>query len=95
LFGASLARCVLNGANLREVDLGWANLQGAILSSARLSLANLRDAVLADADLRAVNLTDTENLTSQQIDRAHGDRATKLPENVERPLHWLKVVEEV
>ena len=41
----------LGGADLRKMDICWANLEGAVLMGANLSSANLSHAVLTGADL--------------------------------------------
>ena len=55
---ADLSHLCLEGADLRCVDLRWANLYGADLSSANLRGANLSDVNLSDANLRGANLSD-------------------------------------
>jgi hypothetical protein len=41
-----------------------------------------------------VNLSEAKNLTTQQIGQAQGDRHTRLPDELERPAQWLKIVEQ-
>jgi hypothetical protein len=67
LSGASLSRANLSGANLDGAN--GANLTGAFLSRANLSGANLSRA----------NLSDAIGLFQSQLDKACGDKDTKLP----------------
>ena len=53
---ADLRWANLQGADLREADLRWANLQGADLRWANLQGANLREADLREADLQGADL---------------------------------------
>jgi uncharacterized protein YjbI with pentapeptide repeats len=92
----------LSGASLIEVDLYRANLMGANLQRAILHEANLCEANLMGANLYGANLCDVKlegailtgvkNLDPQQIRAALGDRTTRLPDNVEVPMHWRQTV---
>ena len=60
-----LSKTDLSDANLRGVDLGWAdlrgaNLKGADLKGADLRWADLRGADLSETDLKWVNLSDAD-----------------------------------
>ncbi len=85
LFKAELEKADLREARLREVNLREADLEKADLREARLKGADLREADLREADLR-----EAKNLTQEQINAAHGDETTKLPDNLQRPAHWSK-----
>jgi hypothetical protein len=100
LIGANLQGAILIEANLQGVFLNEAKLQKAILWGAELQNSFLRKANLQGADfLRAklkeacltkgANSKDAINLTQQQIESAYGDSTTILPENIERPAHWM------
>lgn len=83
----------LIGAGLRGEDLSGANLRGAYLIAADLrdsdlSSTDLIGADLRDADLRGANLASSLFLTQSQVNSAKGDRATRLPETIDRPSHW-------
>ena len=83
----------LIGANLRGADLRGANLRGALLVGADLGRADLRLADLTGADLRAADLggadlSESIFVTQSQLDSARGDRDTKTPPSLARPLHW-------
>ena len=83
LEGALLQKAMLQGANLRGALLQGALLQKAILQGANLQRAYLRGAYLQGADLR-----NTLDLTDGQLEQAHGDQHTLLPDNLKRPAHW-------
>ena len=62
--------------------LGGADLLGANLFEASLRGADLKGAELWEASLRGADLKDSMNLCQAQLDRAWGDRDTKLPEGL-------------
>ena len=83
----------LIGARLPGADLHGADLRGAYLIGTDLSGADLRRADLIGADLRDANLTGTDLtgaifLTQTQLNAAHGDQSTKIPDGLTRPSHW-------
>ena len=97
LIEANLSGTELAGAILEKAELPWASLSGANLSgadlaeavlfSANLSDANLEDSDLGMADLAGANLaradlSSAKNLTQNQLDQAHGDSETKLPDGL-------------
>ncbi|NJL27909.1 MAG: pentapeptide repeat-containing protein [Thermoanaerobaculia bacterium] len=69
-------------------NLSNANLSNANLSNANLSKANLIEANLLDARLSGTDLSEAINLTQSQVEVAHGDVATRLPQGLTRPAHW-------
>ena len=73
LRSAILRRASLGHANLVAADLSGADLRGADLQHAKLHRANLDGAILFDADLRGAT-----GLTQPQLDRAVGNRSTRL-----------------
>ncbi|MBD2530342.1 pentapeptide repeat-containing protein [Nostoc flagelliforme FACHB-838] len=81
--GSNLQDANLIGTNLQRAKLTVANLENALLSTANLQEANLQEANLCGA-----NLSGSENVESQQIEQAIGDRTTILPENLKIPQHW-------
>jgi Pentapeptide repeats (8 copies) len=83
LMGRVLADTNLRGAPLRGAYLIAADLRGSDFTAADLIGADLRDAQLAGADLSQALF-----LTQQQVNSAHGDSSTRLPESLERPAHW-------
>lgn len=83
LAGADLSGMNLSGANFRGAVLIAADLSGSILAGAELIGADLRDAKLFGADLH-----EALYLTQAQVNSAKGDMETKLPEGLERPVHW-------
>jgi uncharacterized protein YjbI with pentapeptide repeats len=92
--GADWRGADLSGKELRGADLRRANLAGALLIGTDLRGANLDRADLAGADLRAANLRGASLgraifLTQSQVDAARGDRATRLPQSLARPAHWV------
>ena len=93
LCDANLEEANFEGSNLQDTNLIGSNLQraklaGANLESALLSTANLQEANLQEANLCGANLSGSENVESQQIEQAIGDRTTILPENLKIPQHW-------
>ncbi len=53
-----------------------------------LSGADFSLAYLNGADLIGADLSEARSLTQNQMDRAHGDKDTKLPDGIQRPAHW-------
>lgn len=93
LCDANLEEVNFEGSNLQDTNLIGSNLQraklaGANLDSALLSTANLQEANFQEANLCGANLSGSENVESQQIEQAIGDRTTILPENLKIPQHW-------
>lgn len=81
------------GANFANVDMKGHDLRGTFLIAANLTNSDLRradfiGADLRDADLSGANLAGALFLTQSQIQSAKGDKATVLPDYVERPQHW-------
>ena len=87
LRSAQMEGADLSGAQMEGVELWRAQMAGAKLTSARVGNAKMTHASLVGADLRAV-----ENLTIEQLRKIFGDKATKLPSDMEklRPVHWAK-----
>ncbi|RCG16511.1 pentapeptide repeat-containing protein [Streptomyces reniochalinae] len=93
LGGRDLRRGDLTGKQLRKARLRGATLRGALLLAADLRGADLRQvdflgADLRDADLRGADLSGALFLTQPQLNAAHGDSATRLPDTLARPGHW-------
>jgi hypothetical protein len=88
LSGAHFERAVLVWAHLEGADLTWARLEGAHLGGTNLRKAHLADAYLYMAHLDGADLSEARGLTQPQIDQAHGDAATRLPEGLTQPAHW-------
>jgi len=84
LEGAIFLRANLKGAMLERANLERANLFGANLVEAILTEANLERAILGEAKLWGAYY-----LTEEQIGRAVGDEATKLPAGLSRPASWV------
>src|SRR5207248_11341947 len=82
LRGAGLRDARLDEADLPDSRLGSAFLVRASLRGADLRGAYLRLAKLDGADLSDANLDGAEALTQAQIDRAHLNSGTKLPEGL-------------
>lgn len=85
LYNASLIDADLRGAYLFQADL-----RSALLARANLSHARLHGADLTGADLEGADLTEAEGVSQEQLDTAHGDEETRLPEGLTRPAHWPK-----
>ena len=80
--GAGLRGALLDAADLRDARLGSAFLVGASLRGADLRGAYMRLAKLDDAELSDANLEGAEGLTQAQLDRAHLNTGTRLPESL-------------
>jgi uncharacterized protein YjbI with pentapeptide repeats len=83
LAGRDLRARSLRGADLRGATLIAADLRGADLSGVDLLGADLRDARVHGADLSTALF-----VTQAQVNAAHGDSATALPDGTDRPSHW-------
>lgn len=95
LIGANLEGVLFSTANLQQANLYEANLEqanfyDANLQEAILTGANLNQAILQKARLFGADMARCENLESQQLELAVGDRTTILPENLEFPQHWCQ-----
>ena len=88
LCGASLTEADLCGANLMGANLLHATLYEANLCGVNLMGANLAGCDLSSVKLEGAILTGAKNLQPQQIKNALGDRTTRLPDNLEVPIHW-------
>jgi uncharacterized protein YjbI with pentapeptide repeats len=84
LRGAGFRNARLDEADLRDARLGTAFLVGAALRGSDLRGAYLRLAKLDGADLSDANLYNAEGLTRAQLDLAHLNSGTKLPEGLRR-----------
>lgn len=84
LAGRDLRARSLTGADLRGAYLIAADLRGCDLSGVDLLGADLRDARLGGADL-----SNALFLTQPQVNAAQGDASTVLPDDLDRPSHWL------
>jgi len=82
LRGAGFRNAQLDEADLRGARLGGAFLVGASLRGANLRGAYLRLAKLDGADLSDANLYNAEGLTQAQLELAHCNSGTKLPEGL-------------
>jgi uncharacterized protein YjbI with pentapeptide repeats len=88
LFVANLSVANLPGVDLTHAFLAKANLSDAHLSGANLSGVDLSDADLSRADLAGANLFKAVHLTQGQLERARGDKSTKLPPDLKPPAWW-------
>lgn len=88
LRGANLIGAKLKGADLRGASLRGACLIGADLKNARLNMADFTGADLRAADLRGADFSESIFLIQSQLEAAQGDLATKLPQSLDRPMHW-------
>ncbi len=85
---ADFCNADLGFADLRKTNLEFAKFDCAKLTGAQLSQANLRETYLIGADLKGTNFSETD-VELKQIEYAFGDSTTVLPNNVERPAHWM------
>jgi Pentapeptide repeats (8 copies)/Protein of unknown function (DUF2934) len=94
LSGTHLQRADLRFAHLEEASLWGTHLNRAILYKAHLNRAilfeaHLEGAHLDDAHLEGARLDGAIGLSSAHFANVHGDVATRLPDGIARPAHWL------
>jgi hypothetical protein len=87
LHGVAIPRAYWPHAHLERAFLYESNLEGALLQSANLRGAwvwktNLTGAILDGAHLEGADLTGAAGLTAAQIQSAHTDKTTKLPDHL-------------
>ncbi len=63
------------------------HFEGASLKAAHLDGAEVQDAVLTDALIFDADLARAIGLGQAQLNAAFGDRWTKIPDNLERPVN--------
>lgn len=95
---ANLQNANLNGANLQQADLSGARLKGAYFGKANLNRAYLIGADLDGVDLSGASLqgaylyeadlTQAKNLELKEIELAHRDIHTLLPESIAQLAYW-------
>lgn len=95
---ANLQQADLNGANLQQADLSGARLKGAYFGKANLNRAYLIGADLDGVDLSGASLqgaylydadlTKAKNLELKEIESAHRDIHTLLPESIAQLAYW-------
>ncbi len=93
LSGADCKSATFYQANLRGVDFGGANLTNTALSRADLRDVDFSDANLTDAFLDDADLSTAKNLTQAQINLTCGNRSTKIPVGLTRPVQWDRDIE--
>ncbi len=97
LSGSNLIEANLSGANLSNANLHKTHLVGANLHSTNLSGTDLRGASLCGFITNTIRMPGLEefsnesyiaakNLTCEQIDSAHTDENTKLPDYLKPPI---------
>lgn len=84
----------LAGADLRNTNLAGISLRGACLIAADLRNVDLSGTEVIGADFRDANIKGADlsrsiYLTQVQVNVAKGDNATKLPQFLTPPVHWL------
>jgi uncharacterized protein YjbI with pentapeptide repeats len=80
----------LSEANLSHAYLHHASLSGAYLNNAVLRHAALSEANLTGTHLSCADLQNTKGLMQEQLEKAIGDKDTKLPEGLEPPKSWTR-----
>ncbi|HEX3078423.1 MAG TPA: pentapeptide repeat-containing protein [Lachnospiraceae bacterium] len=83
------------GKDLRRKDIRCTEFRGACLIAANLegmdcSGTDFIGADFRDTNIKGANLSRSIYLTQSQINVAHGDSKTKLPDRLSRPSHWLR-----
>lgn len=87
LTAANLGSAILHSAQLHSAILHNASLHGADLSGADFTSADFTGATFHRGDLTRATLQGA-NLTQEQLNLAHGNHTTILPEGLEYPDHW-------
>ncbi|MBD2357872.1 pentapeptide repeat-containing protein [Tolypothrix sp. FACHB-123] len=100
MIGANLEGVLFSTANLQQANLYEANLEQANFYEANLQQTiltgtNLNQAILQKARVFGADMTRCENLESQQLELAFGDRTTVLPENLTIPENWCPNIADV
>jgi hypothetical protein len=90
LSDADLTGADLQHDNLYDADLRNARLLGADLRNVDLGRADLLGADLRTADVAGADLSGTLYLTQAQLGAAKGDRTTRIPRGLRRPVHWTR-----
>jgi hypothetical protein len=88
LVGLWLPLVDLRGSNLMSADLRGANLTRANLMSADLRGAKCSRLNIDSARLHFADCTESVDLKQEQINRALGNRDTKLPPGLDHPDNW-------
>jgi hypothetical protein len=90
--GAHLERAVLlgvfSGVDFTGAEAQHTRLHECLLMDADFSEANLEGTDISAASIQGADLRTAKNLTQKQLDGAHGDDTTKLPERLHRPPAW-------
>lgn len=94
LRGAILLGAYMKSATLSGADLQWAGLSEADLQSANVGKSQPKVEQPFALHFQGANLSEAIGLTQQQIDMAHGDETTQLPEDLDHPEHWSKSTKE-
>lgn len=84
-FGRNFKHTNLDGRDFSMAMLIAANLEGCSLYHTNFLGADMRDTNIRNTDLRF-----SVFLTQMQINAAKGNANTKLPENLSRPVSWLR-----
>jgi uncharacterized protein YjbI with pentapeptide repeats len=89
----NLTGAIFFGVDFTKADLAHAilvrcNLKRTRFVGAKLTSVDFAEAMLGEADFSSADLSSAHNLTQEQVDSAHGNEATKLPEGIVFPTHW-------
>ena len=88
LVDADLSSATLVGADLSGARMRNANLRHANAAHARFDGTDLEGAQFAGANLAGADLSGARNLGLSQIETAHGDAKTLLPQRLVAPAAW-------
>ena len=88
LIDADLSSATLVGADLSGARMRNANLRNADAAHARFDGADLEGAQFAGANLAGADFRGARNLSLSQIETAHGDAKTLLPQRLVAPAAW-------
>lgn len=99
LSNAFLTNGDLSNMELSNINMSDITAEGCIFKRTNFSNSNMRAAKftkecnfkytkLDDTELYDADLSGVSNLTQEQIERAKGNKETKLPHGITRPKHW-------
>ena len=72
-----------------KTDLSYVSFDDAILTEAYFEGATLRGARFEGTKVHGADFSKAKKLTQEQVNKMFGDEHTQLPDDIERPQHWL------
>jgi uncharacterized protein YjbI with pentapeptide repeats len=90
LIAANLCNASLAGTDFTSARLNHADFRGADLTGTTFNAADVDGTRFDGAILNGAVLVEARNLTQEQLDSAHGNDATLLPDGLTMPAAWRK-----